>query len=199
MDATTLRMSNPQLANREALRARIAQAFGGDRGVLADQAGQGVRDYNAMRLAEESEKAAREAGFQMARTGQYGGSQDLENQKARARIEDDTLRATEQDALSASNTFRANDASARARLEGQVNAGLGSGDAITQALQGLQFQNDNALDQIKGRALGDAMTQFGNLSQAYQLGDARQRARFAWGSGGGSSAGSPYTGTVYRG
>lgn len=196
MDANSLRMSNPMLAQRQSLRDRIAAAFGGRSG-LADQAAQGVRDYNAIGLAEQSEKAAREAGFHMARTGQYGGSQDIENQKERARIEDDALRASEQDALSAANSWRANDASAQARLNSSVNAGLSGGDAITQALEGLQFQNEQALDNIRGRAVGDAISQFSGLAQAYQLGDARQRARRAFGMGGASGA-DPYSGTVYR-
>lgn len=201
MDAYSLTMSNPMTAQRQGLRERIAAAFSG-RGGLADNAGQGVRDYNAMRLGEESQKAAREAGFQMARTGQYGGSQDIENQKERARIEDDTLRQAEQNSLTASNTFRGNDANAQARLYGNVNAGLGSGDSITQALAGLDYQNQQQLDAIKGSALGSAINQFSNLSSSYQIGDARDRARraaYGLGLGGGNLVVNPgsETGKVY--
>lgn len=192
-----LRGMDPQLAMREQLRARIAAAFGGDRSGLADNAAQGVRDYNLMGLAEQRAKADREAGFDLARRGQVGSSSEIDSLRDRDRITDDALRATEADALSASNSLRSGDATAQAGLHQGVNAGLGTGEAITDALKALQFQSQQNMDYIKGRAIGDAANQFSTMAQAYQLGDARKRAR-DYASSLGLPGASSYGGTLYN-
>jgi len=195
--AEQLRASNPTLSGYEALRARIAAAFGDPaRSGLATQAGQGIRDYNLMQLADERAKADREAGFQLARTGNVGGSVDIDSLRERDRITEDALRSTEADALSASNAYRANDANAQAQLHGQVNSGLGTGDAINSALRGVQYQGEQNLDALRGKAVGDAATQFATMAQAYGIGDARKRASAA-----ASKLGLPssYYGTLYQG
>lgn len=195
--AEQLRMMTPALAGRESLRSGISTAFDDPaRSAISDSAAHGVRDFNLMRLADERAKADREAGFNLARTGQVGGSQDIEGLRDRNRITDDALRSTEADALSAANALRANDAASRARLNASVNSGLGSGDMISQALQSLQMEGDQNLSALRGRAVGDAVSQFGQLAQAYQIGDARQRALLRARELGLPSTG--YSGTLYE-
>lgn len=157
---------------------RINAAFDDpSRAAAVEQLRGDVEGLNLRELERQRTDAERLAKFELARSGQTGGSLaadvagDFEERLRRG-----LLRAAELGDLAAQDV-RSRDESARAGLISQANAGLGATTASERALQAVQAGLENARTGASLRTLDDVFRDLAILSRARAETTGRERAR----------------------
>lgn len=191
--AFTAWQANQNLSKEAAANAKNLQA-------LYDYIGSGVRNYYTRDLNDQNAITTRNLKFELARRGQLGGSEEIDQNAQRQQLYDrrllDIANLGDQaiaNAQTADNTTRLN-------AVRDINAGVDANSAIQGALSQMQLNRNNATAQAEGANLGDAFANLAYLYNTRQNNDAitsalaRYRSQFTPSSGAGS--GSSYQGTT---
>ena len=159
---------------------------------------QNVYDYNLERLNEERERGDRELKFALARTGQSGGTGEIDARDQFQKNYDDALFDIAKFSDSAAARFRNADESARLKLLGQAQSGMSATTAATNAANQLALNAEQAEAYNDMASLGDLFSNIALLRQNTpqprqqprtdrRFGDDEYRTMFNAGSYGGST------------
>lgn len=173
----TLPGSDTGDAARARARASIAGLFGGG----SDRYG-GIRssvlDFHKSNLDRDREEAARKLKFSLLRTGNAGGSLDVDERSRLGRTYDRGLLDVTNLADRAASDARASDEQTKLDLLARVDAGLDETSATQAATSAQKTAADRATSYALGQSLGNLFTDFGQQYQVGQtmrgLGDARR-------------------------
>ncbi len=103
-----------------------------------------VYNYNLDKLNEEMQRANRDLGFQLSRTGQKGGTQGIEARRQLQQNYDDSVLDIGRFADQAANQFRTSDEDARLALIRQAQSGMGATAAAESASNALALNASQA-------------------------------------------------------
>lgn len=170
---------------------------------------QRIRDsvlaFNQQKLSADKEPAQRNLKFALLRSGNSGGSVDIDQNNLLRRKEDEGVLQAQNAADAAALNGRISDEQARLNLLSRVDAGLDQGSAIAGTNAQLQTSAANAIAQAKGQTVGNVFDNAGLLYQNQQQGQGSNDAAAAFqalfkknGSAGVSQPQSGYSGTVTR-
>lgn len=131
---------------------------------------QGTIDVNQKKLNEDRVSANRALKFALLRSGNEGGSLNIdEGAKAQKAYDKGALDITNQ-ADAAALGAKTSDEKARLDLLSRVDAGMDQGSALAGAENALQTNADHALAGARGATIGNAFDNAGLLYQAQQVG-----------------------------
>lgn len=119
-------------------------------------AGQDVFNFKKTDLDRNKAKADRELKFQLARTGQLGGSLQIDQNNEVADNYNRGLLDIGNLKQSTINNARANDETSRIDLVGRIRAGMNQADALNAA----SSQQQSNLNQARDTALGQTITDY---------------------------------------
>lgn len=126
-----------------------------------------VEEVNTRELDRQSEEAARNARFNLARSGLSGGSVDVDENARLAEAAREGVTRVSEVADSAAQALRRNNEQTRARVVGLIQGGLDGTTAAQQALSGAALNADQAAADNQVAAIGDV---FADLALAQRLG-----------------------------
>lgn len=168
-----------QVGTRE-LPDLAAQANMTGRNNAYDRVRSSIFDYNKQRLNDDAELAGRELKFALLRSGNAGGSLDIDqNSLLRRRYDKGVLESTNQ-GDAAANQARASDDAARLDLLSRIDAGMDQTSAIQGAANQLRTSGDTAMASARGQSIGNMFDNAGLLYQAQQSGAGRDDAARQW-------------------
>lgn len=128
----------------------------------------GVYDLNKQKLDTDRTDAARQLRFALLRSGNSGGSLDIDqNNLLQRKMDQGVIDATNMADAAALNA-RTSDEKARLDLLSRIDAGMDQGSAVQGAQSQLQSSADTALAQAKGQIIGNVFDNAGLLYQASQ-------------------------------
>lgn len=187
-------------AARARTRSSIASMFEGQ-----DPRYQGIRDsvlgFQKSNLDRDREEAARKLKFSLLRTGNAGGSLQVDEGSKLNRTYDRGLLDATNLADQAAQSARSSDASTKLDLLGRVDSGLDQDAATASAAEQMRLAGDRATSQGLGTTLGNVFADAGLMFQtdAARRGmtDARKAFQSMFSTVPGSSGGS-YTGITGR-
>lgn len=187
-------------AARARTRASITGMFDGQ-----DPRYQGIRDsvlgFQKSNLDRDREEAARKLKFSLLRTGNAGGSLQVDEGSKLNRTYDRGLLDATNLADQAAQSARSSDASTKLDLLGRVDSGLDQDAATASAAEQMRLAGDRATSQGLGTALGNVFADAGLMFQTDAarrgLTDARKAFQSMFSTVPGSSGGS-YTGITGR-
>jgi hypothetical protein len=130
-------------------------------------------------VLESREAEDRALGFNLARTGQYGSSQDIEGRKLIDRAAIDQARELELAGRQMADSLREDDTMAELGLTGAASGAAATGSAIENALAQLRQAQGHALGYGTGQVAGQAVADLSSLYPAWRTGIARRQARDA--------------------
>lgn len=136
-----------------------------------DRVRQATLDYNRNKLDTDREPAERQLRFALLRSGNSGGSLDIDQNNLLQRKYDQGILDSTNAADAAALGARSSDEKARLDLLSRINSGLDQGSAIAGASQQLQTSADNAIANAKGSVIGNVFDNAGLLYQAQQKGE----------------------------
>jgi hypothetical protein len=169
--------SDPDVQNLSRSREAIKGIFAGmDPNRYTDIRQRNV-DAAVAPLVERRADEDRLLGFNLARAGQVGGSQDVEGRKLIDRAATDRARAIEQGGMEAANALRGADTQAEIGLTGGAGGMAAAGSSINDALALLKANQDAALRYGSGQVAGQAMADLTSLYPASRIGAGRARGR----------------------
>lgn len=181
-------------------RSSIAGMFDGQ-----DTRYQGIRDsvlgFQKSNLDRDREEAARKLKFSLLRTGNAGGSLQVDEGSKLGRTYDRGLLDATNLADQAAQSARSSDASTKLDLLGRVDSGLDQDAATASAAEQMRLAGDRATSQGLGTTLGNVFADAGLMFQTDAarrgLTDARKAFQSMFSTVPGSSGGS-YTGITGR-
>lgn len=181
-------------------RSSIAGMFDGQ-----DPRYQGIRDsvlgFQKSNLDRDREEAARKLKFSLLRTGNAGGSLQVDEGSKLGRTYDRGLLDATNLADQAAQSARSSDASTKLDLLGRVDSGLDQDAATASAAEQMRIAGDRATSQGLGTTLGNVFADAGLMFQTDAarrgLTDARKAFPSMFSTVPGSSGGS-YTGITGR-
>ena len=139
----------------------------------------GLREFYGQDLARQKGDVDRNLKFALARSGQVGGSTQVDQQKRFGEDYNKAVLGVEQKVQGAGATLRSEDQDARARLISLATSGL---DATTGAQQAAaSMRNNLAADKSTNMAqgLGDMFGEYAKFSQASKDAAERRRAFYS--------------------
>lgn len=164
-----------------------------------------VLDFNKNKLDTDREPAARQLNFALLRSGNSGGSLDVDQSNLLQRKYDQGLLDATNSADAAALEAKAGDEESRLNLLSRIDAGMDQGSAIAGANQQLQNSADRAIAAAKGNSIGNVFDNAGLLYQTSQVANGQNDAASLYsrlfGAKSGIGAGSPitnYSGTTTR-
>lgn len=164
-----------------------------------------VLDFNKNKLDTDREPAARQLNFALLRSGNAGGSVDIDQNNLMQRKYDQGLLDATNSADAAALEAKSGDEEARLNLLSRIDAGMDQGSAIAGANQQLQNSADRAIAAAKGQSIGNVFDNAGLLYQTSQVANGQNDASSLYsrlfGAKNGLGAGSPitnYSGTTTR-
>lgn len=137
---------------------------------------QATLDVSKQKLNEDREPAARQLRFALMRTGNSGGSLDIDQNNLLQRKYDQGLLDATNASDSAALGAKTSDERARLDLLSRIDAGMDQGSAIQGATSQLQNSADQAIATAKGQTLGNVFDNAGLLYQANQIGQGNTNA-----------------------
>lgn len=169
---------------------------------------QRIRDsvlaFNQQKLSADKEPAQRNLKFALLRSGNSGGSVDIDQNNLLRRKEDEGVLQAQNAADAAALNARTSDEQARLNLLSRVDAGLDQGSAIAGTNAQLQNSAANAIAQAKGQTIGNVFDNAGLLYQAQQQGQgnadavAQFQRLFQKNTGGVGQPQGGYSGSIVR-
>lgn len=142
---------------------------------ISDYVG-GLRQYYQQDLDRQKADADRSLKFALARTGQVGGSTQVDQQARFATDYAKALLQTNQKAEQAGAELRANDQDARSRLISLATSGLDATTGAQMAAQSLRAGLESSKGAAMSQGLGQMFQAYDQYNQATQDAKARQRA-----------------------
>lgn len=136
-----------------------------------------TRDYYRSDADRQQAEAARNVRFALARTGQVGGSYDVDTNR---NLQETYLRGlleADRRAQSAAQGLRAADQDAKQRLFGLAQAGLDTTTASQNAAQALRLNLGQSTVDAREGALGDLFSSFGDVYKRSTEQREQQRAQ----------------------
>lgn len=156
-----------------------------------------VFDFNKIKLDKDLGDSKRELGFTLARSGLFGGSEDIRNKDLQNETYDKGVLTAKNMADQASADFRGRDESTRLDIINQIQSGADSSTAMQNALRGLQINAGKADASAKGSVIGNVFDDAGLIYSRDQQARGVEAARKKYGDQFGAfyPTGSSYTGT----
>lgn len=149
------------------------------RETLYKQEGQSVFDINKNKIDEDFGDSQRKLSFALARTGLFGGSEDIAQHDKQQRVYDKSILDARNLADQKSADFMGQDENARLNIINQVQSGIDSGTALENARKGMEVNAAksaaNTNSQIIGNAFDGAGLIYSNQQQNAGIQAARER------------------------
>lgn len=163
-------------ARIQAATKKINETFANaGRAALYDKQRENVLNMNRDKIQEGFQNAARQLRFNMARNGLFGGSYDVDQNKALQRRNDEGLMQAAQLADDAAEQLRAQDENARASLINLAQSGIDSTDAAQQAAAKLQANAAGMHAAGRNQIVGDIFSGLNSAYLGYERGQGRRQ------------------------
>ena len=139
-----------------------------------------VLTVNKDKLNRDLTESERQLKFSLARSGLFGGSEDIaQHGKQRDIYDQGVLQATSL-ADQAASGFRGADERNRLSIIEQINSGSDTGTALNNAQRGLELSSQNADANAKGNIVGNVFNDAGLIYDNYNINQGKQDARIKY-------------------
>ena len=139
-----------------------------------------VLNVNKDKLNRDLTESERQLKFSLARSGLFGGSEDIaQHGKQRDIYDQGVLQATSL-ADQAASGFRGADERNRLSIIEQINSGSDAGTALNNAQRGLELSSQNADANAKGDIVGNVFNDAGLIYDNYNINQGKQDARIKY-------------------
>lgn len=139
------------------------------RDAMYSKEGGAVFDLNKNKLDEDLSDSKRKLNFALARTGLFGGSEDIAQHDKQQKVYDKGILDARNLADQKSADFQGQDETARLNIINQIQSGIDSGTALENARKGMEVNAAKAAantnSQIIGNAFDDAGLMYGLQQQ----------------------------------